>query len=1494
MSWLSRLDDIVTNLLPEEDRNPGQSHDVVTIDPLLDMDLNYGTEAYEKDQNQDRSTSWQNDAQPQVVNIIVGKEEIINSGLMVREVSEDECNDASSPKDLNVESDLKSISPENSILNDLQDLTEDKSNGTSSPENLNVESTLQPTLSEQIILDNLHDSQNHSEDPNLSDIHDSNPNTNFSIQMEDKIQDSPRQENEIQQHFDSIDDFEDMNTFPSEDVVSNGSTLEPSIIEIKTDHITKLYQPLTSSRSDQEHYPEIFRHQNSSLLAMTHSDRDMESDDIESGGLQILHNDLLNQNVHSLPPVKIHVAAQDMFDTELRYPLLDWNESDVEFHQSMNCLGVFHVRALAAQKLPCPVGSAVQLTATLQPWNGKVRAEPAIAFEHKSVCVKWDSLNDASLCSMVHAWNSNTTPIPKIKVELVFKPLKVVEFTMCSLTLSCKPLMAQPGKWKKQWCQASLPASLQKARSNKRDHTPLLLIEAAFFPAPNPDDDRERDDIDSTYESLTQAGRMEDGSSLRSTFHHRVKDKAHLLKLVSIWIPSRCAACKRSLIGWNGAYRCEACNIDCCQDCQLQIDLQVPCGSLLAKTAVDKSLRKKVSIENILTTLAPVDEKYELRLLLQENNQTLKMPASELERDMITVYESQSIGKVRINVLEACLFDAPLPMETPPKVVFDESNARNLRYGDYYVRVSCLGSDSFNRTRTIQSTYKPRFDSPEMVFDVPHYGMEYRIDVIDASNNTTLGTIIYTAQSLLQLERDRCIQRLGAFAYFPWIKWYTKSNPLLMKDILRTGFKEGFGSNYFVPYKSRIIKAPGRKPGDISGWLSLSISLDEDVEALYGLFPIKCPQRPMKKFDIEILQSLLFRISLLIEEIKTFFNFCSFVLSWENAPMTGISYIIFTRMCFYFDLEYIGSLPFIILTLYMMYFAVMRVTDRFKYRFVERETRSRANFELGKSVDRSLHRPLGRILISVAKGRHLRSRDLGLPGSVGCSIFWDPQRYCESEDEVNRLTMYDKMLMSHHDIGSTDFVYSSNPNWECLNQSLDSQHLHQMINPEVERIIDGQETKADKITLEFPLLQPFQEILDGSNFIRNIDENLSLAPWTELPGAIVVQVKFSDVVNKFPGFEDVLGEVVIPISKIIEKQEFRGWFQVLEMGSKHVVRCDENDGAESPRIFLDLRWKNPNPARNYVLADFEREASIVVAEERIRAAQRNSVKRKDIVGSSIGALSTIRGITESVQSIQNTLESNVDAIEMTRNLFNFTHPKYSTLFFLIMISVLFIVSWIPTRILVFGFGTNLFGFSFWSKFAPLLKKETKISKSRKKAKDSFISNWILNFFHSIPTDDDLQKAYFWESARMSELGSSTVIMERRKNRLEQIWKAKWYSAVKVKVDNQRRTSSQIRSWHWENRFLVIHGRRLLLWSSETDFDEGEPPLDRILLSGHAGLAGLSPLEIRDLSPQEEFPLVVNVFGRSNSGQLKVMILVPSYDSKEALEETILSAAFKED
>jgi hypothetical protein len=126
-----------------------------------------------------------------------------------------------------------------------------------------------------------------------------------------------------------------------------------------------------------------------------------------------------------------------------------------------------------------------------------------------------------------------------------------------------------------------------------------------------------------------------------------------------------------------------------------------------------------------------------------------------------------------------------------------------------------------------------------------------------------------------------------------------------------------------------------------------------------------------------------------------------------------------------------------------------------------------------------------------------------------------------------------------------------------------------------------------------------------------------------------------------------------------------------------------------------------------------------------------------------------------------------------------------------------------------------------------------------------------------------------------------------------MWNAKWFSSVKVRVVNGKQSSLSSWDWQWENRFAVVHGRRLLIWASASDFDDGESPLAWVQLAGHAGLAGLSPLETRD-STMDELPRVVNVFGRGATGQLKLMMLVPSLETKEALEETVISAALKGD
>ena len=135
---------------------------------------------------------------------------------------------------------------------------------------------------------------------------------------------------------------------------------------------------------------------------------------------------------------------------------------------------------------------------------------------------------------------------------------------------------------------------------------------------------------------------------------------------------------------------------------------------------------------------------------------------------------------------------------------------------------------------------------------------------------------------------------------------------------------------------------------------------------------------------------------------------------------------------------------------------------------------------------------------------------------------------------------------------------------------------------------------------------------------------------------------------------------------------------------------------------------------------------------------------------------------------------------------------------------------------------------------------------------------------------------------------------KRQTRLEKLWKAKWHGALELKEKKSEHhepssPSSSSRSWSWEPAFALIEGHRFIWWRSEKAFDTGEAPLGQIYFAGHSGLAGLSPLDLRELS-QEEIPFVVSVFGRGLKSQQKITLLAPSPDVKDGLENAVLDAS----
>jgi len=164
--------------------------------------------------------------------------------------------------------------------------------------------------------------------------------------------------------------------------------------------------------------------------------------------------------------------------------------------------------------------------------------------------------------------------------------------------------------------------------------------------------------------------------------------------------------------------------------------------------------------------------------------------------------------------------------------------------------------------------------------------------------------------------------------------------------------------------------------------------------------------------------------------------------------------------------------------------------------------------------------------------------------------------------------------------------------------------------------------------------------------------------------------------------------------------------------------------------------------------------------------------------------------------------------------------------------------------------------------------------------------WLKNAFRGVPTDEDLRKAYFWDGRRNGAKAREAYASEKRLSRLKRLWRAHWHATIKILMGSDNGKS-------WEKIFAIVQGRRFLWWKTVDDFDNGRPPLGRLFLAGHAGLSGLSPLEMREIDPKD-VALVVGIFGAGLLDQQRITLLLPSSDLKGSLENAVIDASMKND
>ena len=811
----------------------------------------------------------------------------------------------------------------------------------------------------------------------------------------------------------------------------------------------------------------------------------------------------------------------------------------------------------------------------------------------------------------------------------------------------------------------------------------------------------------------------------------------------------------------------------------------------------------------------------------------------------------------------------------------------------------------------------------------PHYGTEYRIEVIDANTDQVVGTALFPAQSLLQWQRDE----MSTSTSLPLRSKLDirEQREMHKKRIieLRQGVKSGFGLDYFNTAKkkddsSKADSADEGRAGEISGWMECDIELLENTKGLICGPEVQeiAPNTTPDDFRIDLVQLHIARIGALIADVKKLVAAYLYLLSWNDPILTLLSLLIFIWLCLRFNMEYIGSLPPSMLALYMTYLWKKRRAGQFATRWIKTEREARVEAEKKLTINHSTHRPIGFIDVSVMRGKNLRSYELGLPGAAYASVFWDALHFVPEADR-ERFVEIDPSARGSHEIGSTVASgITSHPEWTAVVESAESERLKQLIPADEDAIgeaagADGATESVSPLSLQFPILQPISQYANaGSNDGRNSDNTIRLVPWESSPGAIVIQICFQDALNKFALIDPYFGDVTIPLDRLAKKKEIEGWFPVNDIsGNANGIEKSASSGTlegkesktplkgkghgDQPQVYLKLKLTLPESSSGPYedTSDADKEASVIIAEEMMRLSAMAEGENIGLIGTGLNTFNTVRGLNSQLQGIQNTLGGVLDTIERVRNVFNFASPNRSSIIVVCLLALWLVLAIIPTRAIVLVAGIAQYGASFYVAFgkkfseggkkyasrpAPVSRASSTEAKSGPAA-----ATRIANFIAGLPTDEDLRRAYFWEARREGEKAREELALKKRMLRLNRLWRAQWFGTVELKEFTSSKEAD--RQWDWEPVFGLVHGHRFIWWRSEKHFDDGEPPLGQIFFAGHSGLGGLSPMEMRELS-REEALLIVTMFGRGLQEQQKISLLCPDAKAKEALEDAVLGAS----
>lgn len=402
----------------------------------------------------------------------------------------------------------------------------------------------------------------------------------------------------------------------------------------------------------------------------------------------------------------------------------------------------------------------------------------------------------------------------------------------------------------------------------------------------------------------------------------------------------------------------------------------------------------------------------------------------------------------------------------------------------------------------------------------------------------------------------------------------------------------------------------------------------------------------------------------------------------------------------------------------------------------------------------SVHRSVAHLSLIIERGKNIRSRELGLPGSLNASVTWSPYHFLPPR-EISPLSNYE--ATAPFLVGSTTSSgVTSSPIWRGILLTDEAFRLRQLfydIKPNIkETSVAFDQTWDEASSFYLPILQPVA--LSVRHATVDSSPYLIALPWEQSSGAIIIQVRFDSVLNKLLVMEDVIGTVEIPLDLLLsaEKNEhgeriLSRWFalSLIDEGQSRNGTKNLFDYADKPEIYVRVRLSFPQT--DAYLSIVDREMSSVVAEGMIRSTALSNGSKVSFIGSGINTINTVGGLISNIQLLQNQLGLFLDFAESTLNAFTWVHPHRSFAVFVFILMSFLTLSVIPTRLLFTCGGLAPFVISFFSAFHGRARESKEPYAGP--VKSPLIAS-AINFLNALPTNEDLRRAYFWEGRRIGE------------------------------------------------------------------------------------------------------------------------------------------------